>query len=103
MKRSYFAPDDFEPTEAQVGWAMKEFNISKDEVIRQTEEWHDHEYKRAYSDWNRAWKRWFRQAEKFGTLRRERKRRVVEELTDEQRQKDLAKWEQDMARLRIVK
>ena len=37
---------------------MDSFNITAKEVERQTDEWHDHEYKRAYSDWNRAWKRW---------------------------------------------
>jgi len=95
MKRTYFAPDDFDVTPDRLKWAMQTFSITEKEVKRQTEEWHDHEYKRAYSDWNRAWKRWFRQADKFGTLHRDRKLRVVEEVSDEQRQADILSFEND--------
>ena len=95
MKRSYFAPDDFDVTPERLQWAMETFGITTAEVERQTDEWHDHEYKRAYSDWNRAWKRWFRQADKYGTLRRERKLRVVEAITEDQRQADIQAFERD--------
>lgn len=101
MKRSHFAPDDFEITEDRLKWAMETFGITKKEVERQTDEWHDYEYKRAYSDWNRAWKRWFRQADKFGTLHRERVVRKPQEVSDEERQADLLKWERDMERLGV--
>lgn len=103
MKRSYTAPDDFEPTPEQIKWAIDTFRISKNEVLRQTEEWKDFEYKRAYFDWNRAWKRWFRQAEKFDTLKRERVYRKPEEVTEEQRQEDIRRWNEDMRRLRVVR
>ena len=95
MRKSHFPPDDFEPTEDQIKWAIDTFRISKAEVLRQTDEWHDFEYKRKYFDWNRAWKRWFRQAEKYDTLKREHKPRVVEQVTEEQRKADLLAFERD--------
>lgn len=101
MKRSYVPPDDFEVTPERLEWAMQTFQITEEEVKRQTDEWHDFEYRRAYSDWNRAWKRWFRQAEKFGTLRREHKPRRPEVVSEEQRTQDVRKWQEDMERLGI--
>lgn len=102
MKRSYFVPDDHEVTPEQTQWAMTEFNITEAEVQRQTEIWRDHEYKRAYMDWNRAWKRWFRQAEKYDALKRERQLRQVEEISEEQRKADAAKAWAEMNRLRGI-
>lgn len=99
MKRSYFAPDDFEITPDRLKWAVTTFNVSEDEVTRQTELWHEHEYKRAYSDWNRAWKRWFRQAEKYDELRREHKHRTPETLSEEQTEKERIKGEENLERL----
>jgi hypothetical protein len=95
MKRNYFAPDDFEVTEKLREWARETFSIDDKEIDRQTEEWHDFEYRRAYSDWTRCWRRWFRQAEKFDTLKREHKPRRPEELTDDQRQADILAFERD--------
>ncbi len=95
MKRSYCPPNDFEITEKHLAWAIKTFNITEKEVERQTELWHEWEYKRAYFDWNRAWKRWFRQADKYGLLHRDVKPRVVEVVTDEQRQADILAFESD--------
>ena len=103
MKRSHFPPDDFEVTPERLEWAMKEFGISEKEVMRQTDEWHDFEYKRAYHDWNRAWKRWLRQADKFGTLHRERKPVRLLEVTPEQRQADILAFERDPLIRRALK
>ena len=47
MKNGHFAPDDFEITPERLEWAMQAFRITKEEVERQTEEWHDFEYRRA--------------------------------------------------------
>lgn len=101
MKKGHFAPDDFEITPERLEWAMQAFRITKEEVERQTEEWHDFEYRRAYSDWNRAWRRWFRQADKFGTLKREAKPRRPEVVSAEQRTQDVRKWEEDMQRMGV--
>ena len=103
MPKSYFAPDDFEITAERLRWAVTTFNISEDEVYRQTELWHEHEYKRAYSDWNRAWKRWFRMADKYDTLKRKHSYRRPEELSPEQKREDAEKAEADFRRLRAVK
>lgn len=95
MNRSYTAPDDFEVTLDRLEWAMTEFNISKAEVMRQTEIWHDYEFRRAYFDWGRVWKRWFRKCDELNQFRRERKPRLVEEVSDEQRQADILAFERD--------
>jgi hypothetical protein len=97
MKRSYFAPDDFDVTPERMNWAIQTFGITAGEVERQTDEWHDFEYKRAYSDWNRAWRRWFRQADKYDTLRREHKPRLVEVISDEQLVADRLKADRELA------
>ena len=99
MKRSYVAPDDFKVTLERMRWAMTTFEITAKEVQRQTELWHEHEYKRAYSDWGRAWKRWFRMAEEYGKLKREYKLRLVEVITEEQRQADRKKADRELAAL----
>ena len=98
MKRSYTAPDDFEITPERLKWAMETFNISQSEVERQTEMWHEHEYQRAYFDWSRAWKRWFRCADKFGTLKRERKYTKPEQITPEMRADDQRKFDEQIKR-----
>jgi hypothetical protein len=69
--------------------------ISDEEINRQEYEWRIHEYKRAYSDWTRAFYRWFERANAFETLKRERALRQPEELSDEQRQADILKFEND--------
>ena len=103
MVRSYFAPDDFQVTPDRLQWAMATFKINKAEVERQTELWHEHEYKRAYGDWNRAWRRWFRQAERYGELRREREYTKPQELTPEQRRIDAEKAIAQMSEYRSRK
>ena len=100
MKRSHFAPDDFEITADRLQWAMDTFKITKAEVKRQTELWHEYEYKRAYLDWNRAWKRWFRMAQKYDTLKRPLKARQVEQVSDKQRKDDARKAVVEMAEYR---
>ena len=101
MTGSRFAPADFEVTPERLEWAMRTLGIDEAEVMRQTELWQEHEYKRAYTDFGRCWKRWLRNAEKYGTLRRERKLRLVQEITPDQRQADLVKWAADMQRLGV--
>ena len=96
MKRSYIAPENFEVTDEQLQWAMTTFRITKEEVLRQTDEWKDFEYKRPYFDWNRAWKRWFRQGDKYGTLKREPNYRRPEDVSEEQLKKDREDWARDM-------
>ena len=88
--KSNSPPDDFIVTDALRLWARTEFNISDKEVDRQVIRWRLCEYKRAYSDWARAYQRWFYQADKYGELRRDYKLRTVEELTAEEQKRDAA-------------
>ena len=95
MPRSRFVPDGWVPREKDILWAMKKFNISRDEVARQAESFIDYEFKRAYSDWNRAFRNWFRTGDKYQLLMKERQYRKPEQLTDEQREADILAFEKD--------
>ena len=86
-----FVPDNFKPRESDIEWAMKKFNISRDEVDNQLEEFIDHEFKRSYTDWNRCFRNWFRTAEKYSLLKREFKHRRPEELSTEELERDRIK------------
>lgn len=98
-----FVPDNFQPKDKDIEWAMHEFNIARTEVDRQVELLRDHEFRRNYTDWNRVFRNWMRKADEIQTLKREQRLRRPEELTDEQRAADIRKWEDDMRRLRVVK
>ena len=98
--RSHFVPDNFIVTDELRSWAKTTFRIDDKEVDRQTEEWRDFEYKRAYTDWTRCWRRWFRQAEKYATLKREHKPRGIEVISDETKKSDAAKAIAQMAEYR---
>ena len=86
-----FVPNNFKPLEKDIALAMSEFNISREEVDRQLELMIDHEFRRSYTDWNRVYRNWFRSAERFEQLRRERKAYKAEEYTEEDRKADAAK------------
>jgi hypothetical protein len=86
---------------------MKAFNIDEAEVFRQIQgddidrNMRDYEFSRRYSDWNRVFRNWMRKANSMGSLRRERKLRLVEESTPEERERDIEKWREDMERLGV--
>jgi len=67
-----FVPDTWKPREADIEWAKKTFKITGEEVARQLEEFRDHEFRRDYTDFNRCFRNWFRTADKFELLKRER-------------------------------
>ncbi len=98
-----FVPNKFEPRQKDIDWAMQKFNISRKEVDRQTEEFRDHEFKRSYTDFNRVFRNWFRSADKYDLLRRERTYRKPEELSQEQHDADAEKAWAHMNGLRTVK
>jgi len=99
MKRAYFVPDSFRLSDGLKSWATAKYRIDDAEAERQFELMRDHEFRRQYSDWSRVYRNWIRKADELGTLKRERKLRKPAELTAEQKQEDLAKWEADMLRL----
>ena len=96
-----FIPDSFKPREKDIQWAMEKYRITREEVDRQIEELRDHEFRRSYTDWNRVFRNWFRTAEKYELLKRERTYRKPEEVSDEQRYQDQLKFEEDMKRLGV--
>lgn len=98
-----FVPDTWKPREADIEWAKKTFKITGEEVARQLEEFRDHEFRRDYTDFNRCFRNWFRTADKFELLKRERVY-VAPVYSEAERQIDAKKAEENLARLmRIVK
>jgi len=93
-----FVPDNFKPRQSDIEWAMKKFNISRNEADNQLEEFIDYEFKRSYTDWNRCFRNWFRTADKYNLLKREHKYRTVETITDEQKKCDILRFEEQIKR-----
>ena len=88
-----FVPDNWNPRPEDITWAINNFNITRQEADRQLEELRDYEFKRHYTDFNRVYRNWFRTADKHDLLKREHKPRLVEEVSEEQLQKDReASW-----------
>ena len=87
----HFVPESFTPKSSDIDWAIKEFDISRKEVLRQLDLMRDHEFRRSYTDFNRVFRNWLRTADKHGLFERDRKPRRPEEVTDEQRGRDADK------------
>lgn len=62
--RSRFLPDDFTITAELRQWAQGE--VPHVNIETETAKMRDHEYAKPHSDWNRAWRRWMRNAVTFG-------------------------------------
>ncbi len=95
-----FVPDNWKPRAADTTLVMKNYNITQQEADRQLEELRDYEFKRDYTDFNRVYRNWFRTADKYDLLKREHKPRLVEEVSEEQLQKDREDSWADIKRLR---
>lgn len=94
-----FAPKDFEPTDKNIKWALETFKISRKELDRQTELMLDHEFRRSYTDFQRVWRNWIRKADEIGTLKREYTHRKPEVVTEDMRQQDMTKFQEQMQSL----
>jgi len=77
---------------------MAEFNIDAKEARRQADLMVDHEFLRSYTDWQRVYRNWMRKADEIQTLRRERKPREPEVITDDMRAEDQRKFDEQIER-----
>ena len=104
MTRFYFIPEEYQPAQKTLDLA-KSIGLTEKQVIDQLEKAKDHQYKRPMIDPDRCFRNWLRNSIKFGDVVPvvQPEYRKPEELTDDQRKKDLAKWEADMRRLKVVK
>jgi hypothetical protein len=100
-RRSYFVPEKYQPSEVVRNWAMDEFNIDEKEVGRQLMLMRDHEFRRPYSDWDRVFRNWIRKADEIQSLKRERKPRQPDILSETDRKAEHEKWLADMKRLGV--
>lgn len=100
MTKFKFFPEDFEPDAKLMDWCAK-MGLSENQVNDQLERIKDHEFQPMRSCPVRTFRRWIRNAIQWGhvvpTVRRDY--RKPEKLTDEQRKRDIEKYEQDMLRL----
>ena len=104
MARWYFVPKDWEISEDLLKWTRNK-GLSDNQIEEVLESYRDHQYKRPMMDPNACWRNWVKNAIKWGdvvptTVKVYNK---PQELTDEQKQADLRKWEEDMRKLRVVK
>ena len=97
---SRVVPDKWKPRANDIAWAIDKFGITRSEVDRQTEEFIDHEFRRNYTDWNRAYRNWFRSADKYDLLKRERKPWKPEVVTDDMRAEDIRKFDERITELK---
>ena len=95
---SKVVPDKWKPRDKDITWAIEKFGITQNEAKRQLEEFCDHEFRRNYTDWNRAFRNWFRSADKYDLLKRERKPWKPEVVTDEMRAEDQRKFDDQIKR-----
>ena len=98
-----FVPDNWKPRPEDITWAIEKFGITQQEADRQLELMRLNEYKRHYTCWWRAYRRWMINAAKWGQLEFEHKPRLVEEVSEEQLEKDREDFKQDLKRLKVVK
>ena len=98
-----FVPEKWSVRDKDLKWAMKEFNITKEEVERQVTIMRDHEFKRSYTDWNRVFRNWMRKAEDINTLHRDRSYTQPDQITAEEREQDNIKAWAELKRLKAMR
>ena len=98
-----FVPVKWSVRDKDLKWAMKEFNITKEEVGRQVTIMRDHEFKRSYTDWNRVFRNWMRKAEDINTLHRDRSYTQPDQITAEEREQDNIKAWAELNKLKAMR
>ena len=95
MKFKFF-PTDWEPDQKILDWA-KDKGVSEKQVLEQLEEIRDHEFNPMRSCPVRTFRRWIRNAIKWGHLVPSvtREYRKPQELSEQQRQADILAFERD--------
>lgn len=94
-------PKNWRVRDKDVQWAIEKFDIDRDEVMRQIELMVDYEFKRSYNDFDRVFRNWIRKADEISSLRKVKKYRQPESITEDQLAEDRRKWEEDMERLGV--
>jgi len=104
VTRFYFLPESYQPDEKTMA-AAKRLGLTDKQVMEQLEKCQDHQYKRPMIDPDRCFRNWLRNAIKFGdvvpTVQVEY--RKPEQLTNEQKKRDIEKWTAEIARFKGVK
>lgn len=104
MSKWFFVPEEWEISSALRKWAYGK-GLSDRQIDELEEAFRDHQFKRPMMRADACFRNWIRNAIKWGdvTPAVTKQYRRPEELSNEQRQADLLKWEQDMKRLKVVK
>jgi len=77
-QRSNRAPSDFVVTPDMLAWASK--NVPGLDVMRETDNFRDHEFRSPKTDWPAAWRNWMRRSQGFSGKTPEPPRRKPKQL-----------------------
>jgi hypothetical protein len=101
---SRFVPDSWQLNERLRDYA-KSKGLNDPQIEDQEEAFRLCQFPKQILCWDRAWQRWIRNAIDWGKVipARQPNYRKPQEVSEEQRKKDIEAWERDMRRLRVVK
>jgi hypothetical protein len=100
----YFVPDDWEISPALMKWT-KDKGLTDKQIADLEERFRDHQYKRPMKRADACWRNWVRNSIEWGHVVpvQETRHRQVQEVSEEQRQKDIEKFHEEMKKFKVVK
>jgi hypothetical protein len=98
---TWFCPEDFEPDEKSMKFARSK-GLTEAQIEDQVDAMKDYEFQRKRTEWQRVFRNWIRSGVEWGKIVPVRKRRMPEEVSEEQRKADAAKAWAELNRLKAV-
>ena len=105
MSKWYFVPDSWELSESLRKWA-KDKGLTDSMIEDQLDEFRDHQYKKPMMRADACFRNWIRNGLKWGNIVpvvQYESRGGIQELTAEEKQADIKKFQDDMKRFKVVK
>lgn len=96
----WFCPDSFVLSEKSREFARKR-GLTDEQIEDQLEAMRDWEFQKKRTDWDRVFRNWIRKGLEWGQITPPPKHHKPEQVTPQQRQKDIEAWERDMQRLGV--
>ena len=84
-------PEDFEPREKDIQWALQKFNTTVESLKKQTSLFENHQFRDHRIDWNRTWRNWIARSETYGQLAKARVYYKEEVISEEQKKLEAEK------------
>lgn len=98
---SWFCPEEFEPDTKSMTFARSK-GLTDHQIQEQVEAMKDYEFRRRRTEWQRVFRNWIRQGISWGNIVPVRRRRMPQEVSEEQRKADEAKAWAELNRLKAV-